>query len=82
MGDRADLARADGRPPNLPRQTEHRRLGRGGWFGNWPSGSQVMEQRAHAYATLVEDCERVVNEVGSAEFTLRARHGCDRLRPR
>jgi hypothetical protein len=41
-----------------------------------------MEQRAHAYATLVEDCERVVNEVGSAEFTLRARHGCDRLRPR
>jgi hypothetical protein len=34
-----------------------------------------MEQRAYAYAALVEDCDRVVDEVGGAELTLRGLHG-------
>jgi hypothetical protein len=32
-------------------------------------------KRAYADATLVEDFERVVDEVGSAEVTLRGLHG-------
>jgi hypothetical protein len=40
-----------------------------------------MEQRAYAYAALVEDCERVVDESGSADVTLRGLHGCGSLRP-
>jgi hypothetical protein len=30
-----------------------------------------MKQRAYAYAALVEDCERVVDEAGGAEVMLR-----------
>jgi hypothetical protein len=33
------------------------------------------EQLAYAYATLVEDCERVVDEVGYAEVRVRCLHG-------
>jgi hypothetical protein len=33
------------------------------------ASSQAIEQRADAYAALVEDCERVVDEVGGAEHT-------------
>jgi hypothetical protein len=40
-----------------------------------------MEQRADAYAALVEDCERVVDEVGGAELTLPGLHGCGSLWP-
>jgi hypothetical protein len=42
---------------------------------NWSSGSHVREQRAYAYTALVQDCERVVDEVGGAEVTLRGLHG-------
>jgi hypothetical protein len=40
-----------------------------------------MEQQACAYAALVEDCERVVDEVGGADVTLRGLHSCGSLRP-
>jgi len=34
-----------------------------------------LEQRADAYAALVEDCERVVDEAGGADLTLPGLHG-------
>jgi hypothetical protein len=46
-----------------------------GCFGKWSSGYEIMEQLAYAYATLVEDCERVVDEVGYAEVRVRGLHG-------
>jgi len=45
----------------------------------WSGGPQVTEQRA--YAALVEDYKRVVDEVGNAEVTLRWLHGCGSLWP-
>src|SRR5205823_3214336 len=42
----------------------------GGCFGNWSSGSQIMEQRAYTYAALVEDRERIVDEARGAKGTL------------
>jgi hypothetical protein len=46
-----------------------------GCFGNWSSGSEVREQRAYAYAALVEDFQRVVDKVDGAKVTLRGLHG-------
>ena len=34
-----------------------------------------MEQLASAYATLVEDCKRLVDEFGYAEVSVRGLHG-------
>jgi hypothetical protein len=34
-----------------------------------------MEHLAYTYATLVEDCERVVDEVGCATVRVRGLHG-------
>ena len=34
-----------------------------------------MQQLAYAYATLVEDCERLVDEIGYAEVRVRGLHG-------
>lgn len=57
-----------------PPRPEHRRLGRdAGASANVSSGYEIMEQLA--YATLVEDCERVVDEVGYAELRVRGLHG-------
>jgi hypothetical protein len=39
------------------------------------SDSVVLQQRAYSYAALVEDFERVVDEAGGCEVTLRERHG-------
>jgi hypothetical protein len=75
IGDSADLAWVDGRPPTYRVEAEDRPLGSHGCFSNWSSGSEVLEQRAYAYAALVEDFERVVDEVGGAEVTLRGLHG-------
>jgi hypothetical protein len=54
-------------------------------FGvSWPRSTRARrsrrlrprsEQLAYAYATLVEDCERVVDEVGYAEVRVRCLHG-------
>jgi hypothetical protein len=41
------------------------------------SGYEIMQQLAYAYATLVEDGERVVDEVGYADVRVR---GASRLR--
>jgi hypothetical protein len=61
----------DGPPP--PR-SEHRRLDRdAGASANLSSGYEIMQQLA--YATLVEDGERVVDEVGYAEVRVRGLHG-------
>ena len=42
---------------------------------NTRHASLAMEQRAHAYAALVEDCERVADEAGGAEAMLCGLHG-------
>jgi hypothetical protein len=36
------------------------------------SGYEIMQQLPYAYATLVEDSERVVDEVGYADVRVRA----------
>ena len=42
---------------------------------NTRHASLAMEQRAYAYAALVEDCERVTDEAGGAEVMLSGFHG-------
>ncbi len=42
---------------------------------DWAEPRKACYENKYAYATLVEDCERLVDEVGYAEVWVRGLHG-------